>query len=649
VARSPGRARISLRQLLLFVLSMVVPSVVLVGLGVRIVDQQEELEEKYVADQQRLRASEFERALAAQLDTIRGDPNDPSVALVATIADGRLILPWDAPRSDLGVNPAFGTRIARAEREEARAEREEARGEREEARRRLDAALSELAAALAGASSDRERADARLLRARVFAKAQRPAEADRDYRALLAVPVSVRDEHGMPFALYAADRLLTSGRARDADRAAIAAFADAVSQGSVPLPPAVWYQLRRIDEAMTSASAVAPPARRDRIAHRIADVEHAVELQRDVQALITQWKASEGAWLPHGAPLWLIGVSSLASTAGRTVVAVRAEALLKARADLAVLQGAEIELATAGGAGEWLSGRFPGLRVKLPPVDLSTRQRPLQGGVYAAGLVIILSVTLFGGYLLWRDVNREMRVAALRSQFVSSVSHELKTPLTAIRMFAETLQLDRVDPPTRTEYLDTIVSETERLTRLLNNVLDFSKIEEGRKGYRRETATLGDVVRAAARAMAYPLEQHGFVLKVDIDDSLPPAHVDPDALEQAILNLLTNAMKYSGSGRTIDLRLAREGREAIISVRDEGIGIAAADQARIFGKFYRISTPENQRIPGTGLGLTIVDHIVKAHDGAVRVESAPGRGSVFSIHLPLPPDDATPLVVEAVS
>jgi signal transduction histidine kinase len=149
--------------------------------------------------------------------------------------------------------------------------------------------------------------------------------------------------------------------------------------------------------------------------------------------------------------------------------------------------------------------------------------------------------------------------------------------------------------------------------------------------------------------MAYPLEQHGFVLKVDIDDSLPPAHVDPDALEQAILNLLTNAMKYSGSGRTIDLRLAREGREAIISVRDEGIGIAAADQARIFGKFYRISTPENQRIPGTGLGLTIVDHIVKAHDGAVRVESAPGRGSVFSIHLPLPPDDATPLVVEAVS
>jgi signal transduction histidine kinase len=108
-------------------------------------------------------------------------------------------------------------------------------------------------------------------------------------------------------------------------------------------------------------------------------------------------------------------------------------------------------------------------------------------------------------------------------------------------------------------------------------------------------------------------------------------------------------MKYSGSGRTIDLRLAREGREAVISVRDEGIGIPLADQGRIFEKFYRISTPENQRIPGTGLGLTLVDHIVKAHEGSVQVESAPGRGSVFSIHLPLRVADARPLPIEVAS
>jgi signal transduction histidine kinase len=256
---------------------------------------------------------------------------------------------------------------------------------------------------------------------------------------------------------------------------------------------------------------------------------------------------------------------------------------------------------------------------------------------------------MFGGYLLWRDVDREMRIAALRSQFVSSVSHELKTPLTAIRMFAETLQLDRVDARTRVEYLDTIVNETERLTRLLNNVLDFSKIEEGRKAYRREATSLAAVVRIAARAMAYPLEQHGFDLRVDVDDSLPPVDVDADALEQAILNLLTNAMKYSGNGRAIELRLEREASHAVISVRDEGIGIPLADQARIFEKFYRISTPENQRIPGTGLGLTLVEHIVKAHDGSIRVDSVPGRGSVFSILLPLGADEPRPLAIEAAS
>jgi len=108
-------------------------------------------------------------------------------------------------------------------------------------------------------------------------------------------------------------------------------------------------------------------------------------------------------------------------------------------------------------------------------------------------------------------------------------------------------------------------------------------------------------------------------------------------------------MKYSGSGRTIDLRLAREQHQAVISVRDRGIGIAPGDQTRIFEKFYRISTPENQRIPGTGLGLTLVDHIVKAHEGSIQVESTPGRGSVFSIHLPLPADEVRALVVEAMS
>src|SRR5262249_20268306 len=160
-------------------------------------------------------------------------------------------------------------------------------------------------------------------------------------------------------------------------------------------------------------------------------------------------------------------------------------------------------------------------------------------------------------------------------------SHELRTPLTAIRMFAETLRLGRVGEETRAAYLDTIVNESERLSRLLTNVLDFSKIEQHRKTYGREPVDLAQVVRAAARALAFPLSQHGFRLHVDLDEGLSPIEGDRDAIEQAILNLLTNAMKYSGEGREIWLRLVRDRTDAVIAVQDQGVGISPQDQKRI--------------------------------------------------------------------
>ncbi len=224
----------------------------------------------------------------------------------------------------------------------------------------------------------------------------------------------------------------------------------------------------------------------------------------------------------------------------------------------------------------------------------------------------------------------------MRSQFIASVSHELKTPLTAIRIFAETLRLGRpADPQAKSEYLDTIVNESHRLTRLLNNVLDFSKIEKGNRTYRKELASLGEIVDASAHATQYPLTQHGFDLNVHVEDDLPDIKIDRDAIEQAILNLLSNAMKYSGESREIDLRVHQRAGHAVIEVTDQGIGIDPAQQKRVFEKFYRVESEENQRIPGTGLGLALVFHIVKAHDGYVDVRSLPGKGSTFSIHLPL--------------
>ena len=223
-----------------------------------------------------------------------------------------------------------------------------------------------------------------------------------------------------------------------------------------------------------------------------------------------------------------------------------------------------------------------------------------------------------------------------RAQFVASVSHELKTPLTAIRMYAETLQMGRpLDENVRREYLETIVNESERLSRLVDDVLLFSKIEQGKKIYRSLPVALGDTLRSAARTLAYPLAQRQFELRVEIDEAIPDVQGDADALEQAVLNLLTNAMKYSGESREIGLRLRHESSEAVVEVTDHGVGIVAGEQARVFEKYYRVPGKDNEAIPGAGLGLALVAQIVKAHGGRVELVSSLGQGSTFAIRLPL--------------
>ncbi len=243
---------------------------------------------------------------------------------------------------------------------------------------------------------------------------------------------------------------------------------------------------------------------------------------------------------------------------------------------------------------------------------------------------------MFGMYLLWRDVRRELALADMRSQFAANVSHELKTPLTAIRMFAEALAMGvKEEPEAQREYLRTIINESERLSRLLNNVLDFSRIEQGTRTYRLESLSLNEVIQAAVQAMAFPLGQKGFDLQVEMEKGIPRVLGDKDALEQAVLNLLHNAVKYSGDNRKILLRLRQADGKACIDVVDFGVGISEEDITRIFGKFFRAPGAENQRIPGTGLGLAIVSHITQAHGGRVEVLSRPGEGSTFTIVLPL--------------
>jgi signal transduction histidine kinase len=237
-------------------------------------------------------------------------------------------------------------------------------------------------------------------------------------------------------------------------------------------------------------------------------------------------------------------------------------------------------------------------------------------------------------YYRVREFRRRVAMADLRSQFVANVSHELKTPLTAIRMYAETMALNRTAPDTYPRYLNTIVAETERLSRLVDTVLEFSKIERGISSHRPRFIHLADILRSACSSLQYTCDVGGFQLTQNLSD-VPKVVADPDALHRAVVNLLTNAMKYSGDNRHISLQLRSDGQHALIEVSDHGVGIPPEYQKHIFAPFYRVPIPELNAVPGTGLGLALVDQVARLHGGRVEVRSTVGVGSTFSLIIPL--------------
>ncbi|HYS78099.1 MAG TPA: HAMP domain-containing sensor histidine kinase [Candidatus Dormibacteraeota bacterium] len=257
---------------------------------------------------------------------------------------------------------------------------------------------------------------------------------------------------------------------------------------------------------------------------------------------------------------------------------------------------------------------------------------------FNVALSVLLAVVLMGGIALaLRAASRAVRLSEMKSDFVSNVSHELRTPLASIRVFAELLRLGRVQSSEKIqEYGEYIEAESRRLSRLIDNILDFARIESGRRDYRFVPADLSEVVAGTVRTFETHLRHGGFrVVFEGMDGSLPQAELDPDAIGQALHNLLDNAVKYSGDSKEIAVRLAREGDEAVLSVRDHGIGIPRAEQRKIFDRFHRVGTGLVHEVKGSGLGLSIVQHIVQVHGGRVVVESEPGKGSTFTIRLPL--------------
>jgi len=250
---------------------------------------------------------------------------------------------------------------------------------------------------------------------------------------------------------------------------------------------------------------------------------------------------------------------------------------------------------------------------------------------------LLAAVLLAGIALTVRTAMREMKLSAMKNEFVSNVSHELRTPLSSIRVFGEFMRRGRVEDQEKVrEYGSYIETESRRLTQLINNILDFSRIESGRKVYTFETADIEDILAGTLATFTVRLRDKGFDVSYQgPDEPLPEVEVDANAIDRAVANLLDNAVKYSSEDRSIALNLSREDDEVVISVTDHGIGIPRDEQERIFERFHRVSTGLVHDVKGSGLGLSLVQHIAEAHGGRVTVESEVGTGSTFTIRLPI--------------
>lgn len=239
-----------------------------------------------------------------------------------------------------------------------------------------------------------------------------------------------------------------------------------------------------------------------------------------------------------------------------------------------------------------------------------------------------------GSVLVWVFVRREASLSQLQSDFVSKVSHELRTPLTSIRMFTDTLAL-RIDESREVERkcVEALDREARRLQELIDRLLDWGRMEAGRRLYTKQHSDVVRIVERAIDAFSPLHDRREVELVTILPKDLPPIAVDEDAMVDAIVNLLSNAYKYGGEPRKIEVGAAAVGREVRIWVRDNGPGIPFTEHKRIFEKFYRVDDRLSREREGSGLGLAIVEHIVRAHGGRVELDSAPGRGSTFRIVL----------------
>lgn len=397
------------------------------------------------------------------------------------------------------------------------------------------------------------------------------------------------------------------------------------------------------------------------------------ELEAVRQALLpalASWQPSESSedrkivWLQAPASLAVVVRSRLAAPDRATPGAVLLASVLGEKTLLDLLRGASKTGFSIGGyvrarverrdgkvllgAGsrpprdasleERLGEGLPDWKLTLfhDPADNIGQSLSLRRHLYLFLIGVLICLLFLGGFLIVRAVNQEMEVVRMKSDFVSLVSHEFKSPIASMRTLVERLQAGSVQDPVRRQlYFDVVGGELQRLTRLVNNVLDFSKIESGRKEYFFAETDLAGLAKDLLLTFEPLASQRGLRIETEVAPSLPLVRVDRDSISQAILNLLDNAMKYSEKGTMIRVSLERNGTAVLVKVSDQGRGIPGEDIPRIFLPSYRSSDPGNREVPGAGLGLSVVQHVMDSHGGKVTVESIIGKGTTFTLAIPM--------------
>lgn len=274
------------------------------------------------------------------------------------------------------------------------------------------------------------------------------------------------------------------------------------------------------------------------------------------------------------------------------------------------------------------------LKVKMvgTTLDRLSRERARKNIIL---LIVVNLLFIIGIIYIIRNLAKEIELARIKSNLVANVSHEIRTPIALIRMYSETLEMGRITREDKKQkYYKTMLAESIRLSQLVNNMLDFSKIESNRKEYRKSPHNLAHIVENILDMYQYNFEQAGFTVHKQLQNKIPEISIDSDAITQAFVNLLDNAMKYSQDHKVIHITLEQENHSVVLSVQDFGIGIPEQEHRKIFQKFYRVGDSLVHNTKGSGLGLSLVNHIMKVHGGHVIVKSHLGTGSTFSLVFP---------------